>query len=83
MMCDFDIYCRKDNIDPELQGLQKCSAVVAKLTKYLDSQPGHKLYFDNWFRTFELFHYLMSKKIVLLEQFKQTVSTVVRFKAVN
>ena len=33
MIYDFDIYCGKGNIDPELQGLQKCSAVVTKLNK--------------------------------------------------
>ena len=63
MMFDFDIYCGKYNIDPEFQGLKKLSAVVVKLTKHLHSQPWHKLYFDNWFTTLELFHYLMSKKI--------------------
>ena len=54
-----DIYCGKDNIDPEFQGLQKCSAVMAKLEKHLHSQPWHKLYFNNWFTTLELFHYLI------------------------
>ena len=63
MMYDFEIYCGRDNTDPELQGLLKHSAVVAKLTKHLYSQPWHKLYFDNWFTTLEIFHYLMSKKI--------------------
>ena len=63
MMYDFDIYCGKDKIDPEFSRLQKCSAVVAKLTKHLHSQPWHKLYFNNWFTTLQLFQYLMSKKI--------------------
>ena len=70
MMYDFDIFCGKDNIDPEFQGLQKCSAVVAKLTKHLHSQPWHKLYFDNWFTALELFHYLMSKKICAVGTFR-------------
>ena len=61
MMYDFGIYCGKDNIDSELQDLQKCSAFVTKLTKHLHSQPWRKLYFDNWFTTLELFHYLTSK----------------------
>ena len=38
MMYYFNIYCEKINIDPEFQGLQECSAVVAKPTKHLHSQ---------------------------------------------
>ena len=59
MIYDFDIYCGKGNIDPELQGLQKCSAVVTKLTKHLQSQLWRTLYFDNCSTSLELFHYFI------------------------
>ena len=79
MICGFDIYCRKDNIDSEPQDLQKCSAAVAKLTKHLHRQPWLNLYFDSWLTTLELFHYLFQNKFVLLERFEQTVSIVVPY----
>ena len=63
MMYGFDIYCGNGNIDSELQGLQKCSAIVEKLSKHLHSQSWHKLCFDDWSTTLELFHYLISKKL--------------------
>ena len=63
MMYGFDIYCGNGNIDSELQGPQKCSAIVEKLSKHLHSQSWHNLCFDDWSTTLELSHYLISKKL--------------------
>ena len=49
MIYDFYIYTGKENTGPEFEGLQKCSVVVASLSKHLHNKSEHKLYFDNWF----------------------------------
>ena len=59
-MYDFYLYSGKEttNNDVPYNHLQKSAQVVAKLCQELPGQKGHKLFFDNWFSTLELFHYL-------------------------
>ena len=63
MIYDFYINSRKDDAELEFKDLQKCSHVVAKLSKHTHNKRGHKLYFDNWFTTLPLLHFLKSKQV--------------------
>ena len=67
IMYYFYIYCGKENGDGnnEFEGLQKCSATIARLSQHLHGKRGHKLYFDNLLAPyfFYIFHYLKSKGI--------------------
>ncbi len=58
---DFYIYGGKTDADPmtdEFQKLQKSAQVVARLCQFLTNHANHKLIFDNWFSTINLFIYL-------------------------
>ena len=59
-MYDFYLYSGKEttNNNVPYNHLQKSAQVVAKPCQELPGQKGHKLFFDNWFSTLELFHYL-------------------------
>ena len=63
MIYDFYIYCGKDDAELEFKDLQKCSHVVAKLSKHIHNKGEHKLYFGNWFTTLPLLHFLKSKQV--------------------
>ena len=64
-MYDFYIYGgKKENVDPEYQSLQKCTAVVANLCKDLPHHHNHKLFFGNWFTTLPLLHKLAKMGIL-------------------
>ena len=63
MIYDFYLCTGKENTDPEFEGLQKCSIVFTRLSKNLHNKSGHKLYFENWFMTLALLHYLKSKNV--------------------
>ena len=63
-MYDFYLYAGKEKPDPESQGLQKCAQVVSKLCKDLPPNMGHKIFFDNWFTTLELLHYLKGRGLL-------------------
>lgn len=62
-MYDFYVYAGKGEPDPE-SNLQKSAQVVSKLCKDLPSDMKHKIFFDNWFTTVELLHYLKSKGLL-------------------
>ena len=47
--------------------MQKCSHVFAKLSKHIYNEGGHKLYFDNWFTTLPLLHFLKSKQVCAVD----------------
>ena len=49
--------------------LQKCAQVVAKLCDDLLGRKNYKVFFDNWFITFDLLHHLDRKENMLLVQF--------------
>ena len=66
MIYDFYIYCGKDDSELKFKDLQKCSHVVAKLSKHIHNKGGHKLYFDNYFTTLPLLHFLKSKQICVV-----------------
>lgn len=57
-MYDFYIYSGKEEENSNFTDLQKCSQVVAKLCVDLPSNMGYKVFFDNWFTTLNLMHYL-------------------------
>ena len=63
MIYDFYIYCGKDDAELEFKDLQKCSHVVAKLSKHIHNKGEHKLYFGNWFTTLPLLHFFKSKQV--------------------
>ena len=66
-MCDFYIYEWKHNNDSvknDYGNLQKCSQVVARLTKVLSGGMNHKLFFNNWILTLDLMLYLRSQNIL-------------------
>ena len=65
-MYDFFIYSGKDESqgDGQYKHLQKCAQIVAKLSEDIPKHEGHKLFFDNWFSTLDLFHYLKSNGIL-------------------
>ena len=58
MIYDFYIYTGKENT--EFEGLQKCSAVVARLSEHLYNKSSHKLLFI----TLALLYYLKSKNLL-------------------
>ena len=64
-MYNFYLYSGKEttNNDVPYNHLQKSAQVVTKLCQELPGQKGHKLFFDNWFSTLELFHYLKDHDI--------------------
>lgn len=64
-MYDFYVYAGKDDRDGDdnYNELQNCAKVVARLAEHLPNNEGHKLFFDNWFSTLELFHFLKARGI--------------------
>ena len=60
LMYYFYLYYGKENIniDAPYKNLLKSAQVVAKLCEELLGNKSHKVFFDNWFSTLELFHYL-------------------------
>ena len=66
MIYDFYIYCGKDDSELKFKDLQKCSHVVDNLSKHIHNKGGHKLYFDNYFTTLPLLHFLKSKQVCVV-----------------
>lgn len=60
MIYDFYIYTGKENT--EFEGLQKCSAVVARLSEHLHNKSSHKLLLI----TLALLYYLKSKNLLVV-----------------
>ena len=65
-MHDFYVYEGKNTEDPnnntDYSHLSKSAQVIAKLVTFVQGDMKHKVYFDNWFTTVELLHYLKEKK---------------------
>ena len=65
-MYDFFGYAGKNSAeldDGKFGHLQKCAQVVAKLCDDLSGHKNYKMFFDNWFATFDILHHFRSKGI--------------------
>ena len=66
IMHDFYIYNGKslNNSSEKFEHLSKSSQVVAKLCKDLPGGCKHKVFFDNWFTSLDLLHYLKAESLL-------------------
>ena len=62
---NFFLYAGKEGqqTNARYKSLQKSAQVVAKLAENLPKHQNHKLFFDNWYSTLELFHYLQNIRL--------------------
>ena len=65
-MYDFYVYDGKDDSSQNTtyRGLQKSAQVVGRLAETIPRNIGHKLFFDSWFTTLDLIHYLDRERIL-------------------
>ena len=66
-MYDFYVYAGKEasmDTPEQYKHLQKSSQVVARLCTHLPKEKNHKLFFDNWFTSLDLLHYLKKNGIL-------------------
>ena len=66
-MYDFYVYDGKsstDDVSEKFNHLQKSAQVVARLCQDLPGHQNFKVFFDNWFTTLDLLHYLKAEGIL-------------------
>ena len=54
----------KASVPDKYNHVQKCTQVVVRLCQHVQGNIGHKLFFDNWFTTIELFIYIKETGIL-------------------